>query len=79
MTVKIISVDLQNEFATAGGSLYHPRSCVPFIQATLLPFVLERGYSIAEIISDYRVTPPATGADSCVPGEWGYQSRQGLV
>lgn len=74
MSIKILAVDLQNEFAVEGGCLYRPRPCVPFIQTTLLPFVRARGYSIAEIVSDYRVTPPASGAASCVPGEWSYQS-----
>jgi nicotinamidase-related amidase len=72
--MKILSVDLQNEFSMAGGLMYRPRPCVPFIQATLLPFVREQGYTVAEIISDYRVTAPATGTDTCVPGQWGYQS-----
>ncbi len=70
----IVSVDLQNDFCTEGGVLYRPRPCVPFIIDRLIPFVRERGYRIAEIISDYRATEPKTGTSTCVPGQWGYQS-----
>jgi nicotinamidase-related amidase len=74
MTPQFLSVDLQNEFATPGGALYRPRSCVPFLQDTFFPFVRARGCTIAEIISDYRVAEPGSGTSSCVPGTWGYQS-----
>ena len=74
MALHILSVDLQNEFAVEGGALYRPRPCVPFIRDTFLPFVRARGYTIAEIISDYRITAPAVGTPTCVPGQWGYQS-----
>ncbi|MEZ4869689.1 MAG: isochorismatase family protein [Caldilineaceae bacterium] len=74
MAMHIISVDLQNEFCTEGGALYHPRSSVSFITEILLPFVRDRGYRIAEIVSDYRANEPGVSASSCVPGQWGYQS-----
>lgn len=74
MTIHMLSVDLQNEFASEGGAHYHPRPCVPFIRNIVLPFVRERGYTIAEIISDYRATTSAPSPRVCVPGEWGYQS-----
>lgn len=74
MAIQIVSIDLQNEFCTEGGALYRPRASVPFITDTLLPFVRKRGYRIVEIISDYRATEPGTGASTCVPGQWGYQS-----
>ena len=74
MTPQFLSVDLQNEFCIEGGALYRPRPCVPFISDTFLPFVRTRGYTIAEIISDYRVTWPGTDTPTCVPGQWGYQS-----
>ena len=74
MPMQIISVDLQNEFCTEGGALYRPRACVPFISEILLPFVRERGYRIAEIISDYRAAEPEISPSTCVPGQWGYQS-----
>jgi nicotinamidase-related amidase len=72
--MKILAVDLQHEFTTEGGALYQPRPCVPFLQETFLPVAEKRGAKIAEIISDYRATPPAAGASACVPGQWGYQS-----
>ena len=74
LTPHILSIDLQNEFCREGGALYRPRPCVPFIRDTFLPFVRARGYTIAEIISDYRVTAPGTDTPTCVPGQWGYQS-----
>lgn len=74
MAIHIVSVDLQNDFCTEGGVLYRPRSCVPFITEMLLPFVRERGYIFAEIVSDYRTTEPRTRPSTCVPGQWGYQS-----
>lgn len=69
-----LAVDLQNEFCVEGGALYRPRPCVPFINDTFLPFVRKHGYTIAEIISDYRTTAPRTDTSMCVPGQWGYQS-----
>jgi nicotinamidase-related amidase len=74
MTVHFLSVDLQNEFTSEGGALYRPRACVPFLRDTFFPFVHARSYTIAEIISDYRATEPGSGASTCVPGTWGYQS-----
>jgi nicotinamidase-related amidase len=74
MAMHILSVDFQNEFAAEGGAHYRPRPCVPFITDTFLPFVRGRGSTIAEIISDYRVTEPGSGTPACVPGLWGYQS-----
>jgi hypothetical protein len=70
----IIAVDLQNDFCSEGGVHYRPRSCVPFIKERLFPFVRERGYCIAEIISDYRKTEPGTKSSTCVPGQWGFES-----
>jgi nicotinamidase-related amidase len=74
MSVIFLSVDLQNDFSTEGGAHYCPRHCVQFIRGTLLPFVRERGYTVAEIISDYRVIDPAKGTSVCIPGMWGYES-----
>lgn len=74
MTITILSVDLQNDFCTAGGVHYQSRSCVPFITNIVLPFVRKRGHTVVEIISDYRATESETGPSVCVPGQWGYQS-----
>lgn len=74
MSIVFLSVDLQNDFTTKGGAHYGARPCVPFIQNTLLPFIHEQGYTVAEIISDYRVTTPEQGSSVCVPGMWGYES-----
>lgn len=70
----IISVDVQNEFSAPGGGLYAPRPCIPFLTDTFVPFVRQHGYTIAEIISDYRTTAPNAGESMCVPGQWSYES-----
>ena len=74
MIPQFLSVDLQNEFCREGGALYRPRPCVPFLRDTFFPFVQARGSTVAEIISDYRVTEPGSDLSTCVPGTWGYQS-----
>lgn len=74
MSVLFLSVDLQNDFAAEGDAHYCPRPCAPFIRDSLVPFVRERGYVIAEIISDYRASEPGKDSSICVPGEWGYES-----
>jgi nicotinamidase-related amidase len=74
MAMRFLSIDLQNEFAAEGGAHYRPRPCVAFIRNAFLPFVRERGYSIAEIISDYRPAEAGSSTPVCVPGQWGYQS-----
>jgi nicotinamidase-related amidase len=74
MTTNIIAVDLQNDFCTEGGVHYHPRPSVPFIKETFLPFVRERSYRVAEIISDYRKTERGAKSSTCVPGQWGFES-----
>ena len=73
--MRIVCVDFQREFAAEGGRHYQSRPCIPFIQNSFIPFVREHGYRIAEIISDYRLTPPQAGVNVCVPGQWGYQSE----
>lgn len=74
MSVVFLSIDLQNDFATAGGAHYSRRPCVQFIRDTVFPFVRERGCTIVEIISDYRASEPGKDTSVCVPGMWGYES-----
>jgi nicotinamidase-related amidase len=73
--MRIISVDFQRDFVSEGGRHFQNQPCIPFVQNVFIPFVRLHGYRIAEIISDYRLTPPHTGVSVCVPGEWGYQSE----
>lgn len=73
--MKIMCVDFQREFASIGGRHYQSRPCISFIRNSFIPFVRKHGYRIAEIISDYRLAPPQTGAAACVPGQWGYLSE----
>jgi nicotinamidase-related amidase len=73
--MKIVSVDFQKEFCAAGGRGYVPRPCVAFIKDVLVPFVRERGFRIAEIVSDYRLPRQGGGFHACVPGTQGYESE----
>lgn len=73
--MKVISVDFQRDFVSEGGQHLQNQPCIPFIKKVFVPFVRQHGYRIAEIISDYRLTPPQTGESVCVPGEWGYESE----
>lgn len=52
-----------------------PRPCIPFIKDVLVPFVRERGFKIAEIISDYRLPRQGSSFHACVPGTEGYESE----
>ena len=74
--LQLISVDLQRDFSTGGGSKpYSPHPCVGFVKDTLVPFCEERGIKIAEIISDYRQPRPGGNDDCCHPGTPGYESE----
>jgi nicotinamidase-related amidase len=73
--MKIISVDFQKEFSAEGGRCYIPRPCIPFIKDVLVPFLRERGFKIAEIISDYRLPHRGSGFHACIPGTPGYRSE----
>lgn len=73
--MKIISVDFQKEFSSAGGRCYVERPCIPFIKDVLVPFVRERGLKIAEIISDYRLPRQGSSFQACIPGTEGFESE----
>jgi nicotinamidase-related amidase len=72
--IKLVCVDLQNDFASEGGTCYIERPSVDFIIKTLLPFLEGSDVKISEIISDYRQPRPGDERDCCRPGEWGYES-----
>jgi hypothetical protein len=72
--VKIISVDLQREFAKPGGKWFQPRPCVAFIENELLPHLMVLGLKVAEIVSDYRLPRPNEQEAYCIPGQSGFQS-----
>lgn len=74
MKVKLISVDLQKDFALKGGKHYKIRPSVEFVQNTLTPFLTANNIKVAEIISDYRQPRPGDRDESCIPGTWGYES-----
>ncbi|HMS31502.1 MAG TPA: isochorismatase family protein [Candidatus Saccharibacteria bacterium] len=72
----LISVDLQRDFSTGGGTRpYKPHPNVRFVKETLVPFCQERGIKIAEIISDYRQPRLGLRDDCCHPGTPGYESE----
>ncbi len=73
--MKVVSVDLQQDFSREGSICYFPRPCVPFLINTFLPFVKEKKLKIAEIISDYRLPRPLGNFESCIPGTQGYESE----
>jgi nicotinamidase-related amidase len=73
--VKIISVDLQKDFADPKGKHFKPRPSVEFVKNILVPFLREKNIKIFEIISDYRMPRLEGKRDSCHPGEWGYESE----
>lgn len=74
MKYQFLSVDLQNDFASEGGSHYKARPSINFDKEVLFPFFKEKNIEISEIISDYRQPRPGDRDESCVPGTWGYES-----
>lgn len=62
MTIHLLSVDLQHEFASPQGRLYRPRACVPFLLDTVIPTAMASGWPIHQILADYR--DPSRGPDT---------------
>ncbi|MBI3633661.1 MAG: hypothetical protein HY226_05210 [Candidatus Vogelbacteria bacterium] len=74
MKYKLLSVDLQNDFATEDGRNYKVRPAVKFVKETLIPFLKDRKIQVNEIVSDYRAPRPGDRGAACEPGTWGYES-----
>ena len=72
--MRLISVDMQNDFASSGGSHYGGQPCTEFVTHTALPFLHTHGLPVAEIVSDYRTTGGSPEDETCAPGQWGYES-----
>jgi hypothetical protein len=70
----LISVDLQNDFASEGGRLYSPKPCLAFLRYTLFPYLETAGLQMSEIVSDYRQPRPGYTKGCCEPGGWGHES-----
>lgn len=70
MTVHLLIVDLQNEFASPQGRLYRPRACVPFLIDTVFPTAMARSWSIHQVLADYRDPSRPPSAWHCAPGTW---------
>jgi hypothetical protein len=70
----LISVDLQNDFASEGGRIYSPKPCLAFLRTTLFPYLETAGLQVSEIVSDYRQPRPGYTRGCCEPGDWGHES-----
>lgn len=70
MTVHLLIVDLQHEFASPHGRLYRPRACVPFLIDTVFPTAMARSWSIHQVLADYRDPSRPPSAWHCAPGTW---------
>lgn len=73
--IRIVSIDFQKDFASAGGLCYRARPCVDFIKDVLVPCFREYHLKVAEIVSDYRLPRPGGEFEYCVPGKAGYESE----
>lgn len=70
MSVHLLCVDLQNEFASPGGRLHRPRPCIPFLMDVVFPTARLRGWSVHEIRADYRDPAKTQEEWTCAPGSW---------
>lgn len=70
MTVHVLSVDLQHEFASPQGRLYRRRDCVPFLLETVFPTAMARQWPIHQILADYRDPSRPASTWHCAPGTW---------
>lgn len=73
--MRIVSVDLQQDFTAENGTNYRPRPCVKFLKQELFPYLRRKNVAIAEIVSDYRLPRPGDENDCCIPGTNGYESE----
>jgi nicotinamidase-related amidase len=72
--MRLISVDLQHDFASPGGTHHRGQPCVAFVTGTVVPFAREHSLVVAEIVSDYRSSGGNDADTTCVPGQWGFES-----
>jgi nicotinamidase-related amidase len=72
--IELLSVDLQNDFASEGGICFEERPSVSFIGETLVPFLRDHDVRVSEILSDYRQPRRGDPRYCCIPGDWGFQS-----
>lgn len=70
MSVHLLCVDLQNEFASPGGRLHRPRPCIPFLMDVVFPTARLRGWSVHEIRADYRDPAKTQEEWTFAPGSW---------
>lgn len=74
ITMRFISVDLQNDFATEWWFAYQERPSVDFIKKTLIPYFKENNIECSEIMSDYRLPSKKSNRSKCVPWTWWFES-----
>lgn len=72
--MRLISVDFQNDFVSPGGVHHCGQPCVGFVTDTVVPYARAHGIAVAEIVSDYRSAGGDDADDTCVPGQWGFES-----
>lgn len=72
--IELLSVDLQNDFASEGGICFEERPSVSFIVETFVPFLREHEVKVSEILSDYRQPRRGDPRYCCKPGDWGFKS-----
>ena len=72
--IEFISIDLQNDFASEGGTCFEERPSVRFILETLVPFLRTKEVKVSEILSDYRQPRRGDPRYCCIPGDWGFKS-----
>ena len=74
MKFDFVCVDFQYDFADKNGANFNKGKSVDFIKNTFVPFLLKKGLSVSEIISDYRLPRGKSKNESCVPGTPGFES-----
>ena len=72
--MRILSIDFQNDFCSPDGRWFLSRPSHAFILDTLVPFLEEHDFKLAEIVSDYRLPRPNESEAYCVPGTKGFES-----
>lgn len=53
-SIQLLSVDLQQEFATPGGRPFQPRGCVSFLTDVVFPGARANRWRVHKISADYR-------------------------
>lgn len=74
MKVRLLSIDMQNDFVSEGGRWYKRKECVDYFKFFVAPFLREGGFRLSMIVSDYTLPRNNGSCSYCVPGTWGFES-----